>query len=148
MLVVATPAHRRAFGAALRHAGVDTGAMRRNGLYTCLDAAATMGAFVDGEEVVWRAFNQNAGELVRNLRMRGPLRVYGEIVDLLWSKGDREVALDLEMFWNRLQARVDFELLCSYGIDVESPAFAAGSAEGIVRAHTSVVPFCSGDSLL
>lgn len=131
----------------MRQAGVDMGAMRPQGLYASLDAATAAGTIVDDGEVSWRAFNQKVGERVRNLRMRGPLRVYGEMVDLLWGKGDRETALDLELFWNRLQARVDFELLCSYGIDAEGSEFALGDAEGIIRAHSSVVPYRSGDSL-
>ncbi len=146
VLVVATPPHRRAFGAAFRRAGIDTGAVRRAGLYTCLDAVAVMDTLAADGEISWRTFDRNAGELVRNLRMRGPLRVYGEIVNLMWVAGNREGAIELETLWNRLRARVDFELLCSYGVDVHGSDFAIGAAEGIIRTHTSVVPYGGGDS--
>jgi hypothetical protein len=146
VLVVATPSHRRAFGAALRSVGIDTGAVRRAGLFNCLDATAVMNTMAADGEISWRTFDRNAGELVRNLRMRGPLRVYGEIVNLMWMSGDRKAAIELEMLWNRLRARVDFELLCAYGIDAHGSDFAIGAAEGIIRTHTSVVPYGSGDS--
>jgi hypothetical protein len=146
VLVVGTPAHRRAVGATLRRAGIDTGEVRRAGLYTCLDATAVMNTMAGDGEISWRTFDRNVGELVRNLRMRGPLRVYGEIVNLMWLSGNRKGAIELEMLWNRLRARVDFELLCGYGIDAHGSDFAIGAAEGIIRTHTSVVPYGSGDS--
>ena len=104
VLVVGTPAHRRAVGAALPRAGIDTGEVRRAGLYTCLDATAVMNTMAGDGEISWRTFDRNVGELVRNLRMRGPLRVYGEIVNLMWLSGNRKGAIELEMLWNRQSA--------------------------------------------
>ncbi|HTV93555.1 MAG TPA: MEDS domain-containing protein [Verrucomicrobiae bacterium] len=147
VLVAVTPAHYRAIVANLRRAGVDVGVMRRNGLFTSLDAAALMRAVLESEEQVsWTVFDRTFGDLVRKLRARGPLRIYGEIVGLLWANGKCEAALELEKLWNRLRKQVDFELLCSYGIDVHGSEFATGSAAGVVRTHGSVMPLRSGDS--
>ncbi len=147
VLLAVTPAHYRAIVANLRHAGVDVGAMRRKGLFTSLDAAALMRSVLESEQQVsWTVFDRTFGELVRELRARGPLRIYGEIVGLLWGDGEREAALELEKLWNRLRKHVDFELLCAYGIDVHGPEFATGSAAGVVRTHGSVIPLRSGDS--
>ena len=44
------------------------------------------------------------------------LRVFGEMVDLLWRDGHRQTALWLEETWNDLAKTRRFELLCAYGM--------------------------------
>lgn len=145
VLIVATRAHRGAFLHALRLAGADTDAAVASGQLVCLDAVATIEELLKDGRIDWRAFDRNVGELVRNLRMRGPLRVYGEMVGILWALGRHELAIDLEMHWNRLRKRVDFDLLCAYEIDVFSEEFLANEIAGIVRTHGQVLP-CGGPS--
>jgi DcmR-like sensory protein len=45
---------------------------------------------------------------------RRGLRVYGEIVELFAEEGNFEQACALEDYWNHLQARYGFTLLCGY----------------------------------
>jgi MEDS: MEthanogen/methylotroph, DcmR Sensory domain len=45
---------------------------------------------------------------------RGGLRVYGEIVELFAEEGNFEQACALEDYWNHLQKRYCFTLLCGY----------------------------------
>lgn len=145
VLIVATPAHRDAILDALRGAGANPEAAIANGQLVCLDAVATLEGILDEGRVDWRAFERNVSERVRNLRMRGPLRVYGEMVGILWALGRHELALELESHWNRLRRRVDVDLLCAYEIDVFSPEFLVNEIAGIVRAHGQVLP-CGGPS--
>jgi hypothetical protein len=42
------------------------------------------------------------------------VRVFGEMVALLWADGDRNGALVLEELWNDLTRRMSFPLLCAY----------------------------------
>ena len=44
------------------------------------------------------------------------LRAYGEMVDVLWRRGEKSAALRLEELWNELQARRSFTLLCAYAM--------------------------------
>ena len=44
----------------------------------------------------------------------GGLRVYGEIVELFAEEGNFEQACTLEDYWNHLQAKYGFTLLCGY----------------------------------
>jgi hypothetical protein len=60
-------------------------------------------------------FDETIGTLVRKLRSRGaPLRVYGDIVDLLAADDDFAGALQLENLWNELMGREPVNLLCGY----------------------------------
>jgi MEDS: MEthanogen/methylotroph, DcmR Sensory domain len=145
VLIVATQAHRDAFLAALRAAGADTRAAIAGGHLICLDPVATIEEILKNGRIDWRAFDLHVGELVRNLRMRGPLQVYGEMVGILWALGRHELAIDLELHWNRLRKRVDFNLLCAYDIDVFGAEFLVDEIAGIVRTHGQILP-CGGPS--
>ena len=54
------------------------------------------------------------GMLTELSAARGGLRVYGEIVELFAEEGNFEQACVLEEYWNDLQKRYRFTLLCGY----------------------------------
>jgi len=55
-----------------------------------------------------------AGILTELSAARGGLRVYGEIVELFAEEGNFEQACALEDYWNHLQTKYGFMLLCGY----------------------------------
>jgi hypothetical protein len=114
-LVVATPAHRAAFEEALSASGVDVAGAIAAGRYVSFDAGELLATFlVDG--VPDRAsFEREVGAVVERMSAEGrPLRVYGEMVALLWDGGDPASAVALEDLWNEMSSSYDFELLCAY----------------------------------
>jgi hypothetical protein len=48
-----------------------------------------------------------------------PIRIYGEMVMLLWRQGLRNRALELEHLWNDLAPRSQCSLLCGYPVSRE-----------------------------
>ena len=59
-------------------------------------------------------FEAEIGTLVERLSVSGPLRVYGEIVEVLAEEGDFDGAVTLETLWNGLSERYPFTLMCGY----------------------------------
>jgi len=108
-VVLAHPDHAAAFDAALDRSGVDVDAALGSGSYHAVDASA----FLDDWDLA--SFAEAVGGLVRSLAAEGPLRVYGEMVSLLWDAGRAAEALELEEFWNALMRRTPFTLFCAYG---------------------------------
>ena len=45
-----------------------------------------------------------------------PVRIYGEMVDVLWSSGRQDAALSLENLWHQLIAGRKCSLLCGYAV--------------------------------
>ena len=43
-----------------------------------------------------------------------PIRVYGEMVAVLWAEGNALAAIHLERLWNKLGSQRNFTLLCGY----------------------------------
>ena len=69
-----------------------------------------------------------------------PLRIFGEIVDLLSRQGRVDDALALEALWNDLQLTRNFSLLCGYGLDIFDPSVQAGPLPSVCRVHSHVLP--------
>ena len=113
VLVVATPEHRVAFADALRARGC-----RLDG-YVELDAAETLDRFLDVDGRVDRAgYFDVIGTVVAELSAASsgrPVRIFGEMVAVLWERDQVAEAMIVEDLWNELGTRdAPFTLLCGY----------------------------------
>jgi hypothetical protein len=127
-IVVATDAHRSALAERLAGRAIDVGQVTSTGSYFALDAKELLERFTVDGSISPTRFGEVVGSLV--VRARGEsktrqVRVFGEMVALLWADGDRNGALVLEELWNDLTRRLSFPLLCAYpasffSTDVES----------------------------
>src|SRR3546814_17021728 len=63
-------------------------------------------------------------------------RVYGEIVNILWQRNEKQAATALEKYWNSLLKQYAFSLLCTYHIDNLDPAVYHGDIECLCSSHT------------
>jgi len=139
VVVVATAAHRQAFTAALTRQGVDVERTLQAGRLQLVDASALLGGFLDGDRLDHDKFAAAVGGLVGQAAAGGrPVRVYGEMVALLWEAGQVTLAIELEELWNALGARLPFALLCGYPASVLSDQDTADAARDVCRVHTTV----------
>jgi hypothetical protein len=136
-LVVARPAHFELFKRNLaeeRSAG-------RSGQLRYFDAEDTLAKFMQGGMPDWKRFHQAIGGLIAELRLQYPaVRVYGEMVDVLWQRGEREAAVRLEEFWNELAKLQTFSLFCGYQLDNRDSLAYGGSFECVCKLHTHLIP--------
>jgi len=139
-VVIATAAHRRAFEARLRQAGVDLAAAARSGNYLTLDASDTVRALMPDGRLDRDAFDRVVGGLIRRAGQQGrPVRAYGEMVTLLWEAGLVNAAVQLEELWDALGLRYAFSLFCGYpASSVSGDGHLEAFAE-VCRLHHSVV---------
>lgn len=116
-LVIATRPHRARLAGALRARGVDPRGARKSGVYRALDAATTLDAImVEGRPDPER-FTRVIGRAIERAAGRGRrVRVFGELVALLWLSGNEEAAVRLEELWEGV-VRSDGQsvtLFCAY----------------------------------
>ncbi len=134
-IVIARPEHRSGFIEALG----------REGLYPSpalkfLDAETTLASFLVDGMPEWTAFHAKIGGAIAGLRLQYPtVRAYGEMVDILWQRGDTKAAIRLEEFWNEICQLQTFALLCAYALDPLRGDTYAG-LESICRCHTHLIP--------
>jgi uncharacterized protein YbcI len=139
-MVIATEPHRRAFEAQLRGAGIDVERVGHDGAFVCLDAAATLNTFLEEGRVDSAAFHRVLTErLQRAGAGRRTLRVYGEMVALLWSAGDVSAAIEVEVLWNQLGRDLPLTLLCAYERSAVSRPEHAGAAQRVSHLHSCVL---------
>lgn len=139
-LVVARPAHREWFAAALARDGVDVAGAVARGQLTWLDAEATLRGLMVDDLPDRERFEAGVAAAVTGKLERWPeVRAYGEVVDLLWQDGRQAAALALEGLWNGLLARRPFALLCGYAIDPLSDASYGGPLERVCGVHSHLV---------
>jgi anti-sigma regulatory factor (Ser/Thr protein kinase) len=139
-IVLATSAHRREFAAELVEGGVDVEARERDGGLVMLDAATTLEALMPAGRIDRDAFREVIGSLVRRASLRSAeVRAFGEMVGVLWERGDVAAAIELEQLWNELQHELDFSLLCAYRSDLVSGTNMADAVSEVCGLHSAVL---------
>ena len=135
-IVIARPENRKRFLAALAARGVRTGAALR-----LLDAEETLGTFMVGGMPEWTAFHAACGGAIAEMRLQYPtVRAYGEMVDILWQRGERTAALRLEDYWNELGKLQTFSLLCAYQMDPLDAEAYGGALQAVCHCHSHLIP--------
>ena len=138
-VVIATPEHRTAIEDHLRRLSVDVDGIKLAGDLVLADAGTMLAAIVPGGVPDAVAFWSTAGSVIARVcggRTTCTVRVYGEMVDLLWKDGLETAAIRVETFWNQLANTHDFKLLCGYSMG----NFYKGAAlEAIKDQHTRLV---------
>ena len=140
VIVIASPGHRELFRSGLVAAGVDIDTAKADGRLVTLDAATTAAGFIVGGSIDRVAFEAVVGAPVRQAaaQHRG-VRVYGEMVALLWSAGDVQAAMDLERLWNELAESVPFALFCAYPGELVCDPLAGEAFSEVCHLHSTVV---------
>ena len=140
-VIVAAPAHLAAYRRKLENEGVPAEAAIERGQLRLLDADASLARFTIDGRLDWRSFHDLIGGLIAELRLQYPaVRAYGEMVDLLWQRGERDAAIRLEEFWNDLAKLQTFSLFCAYYLDNLDAAAYGGPLECVCKVHTHLIP--------
>lgn len=111
-VIAATPSHLASFRTELARAGYDVAALRAVGDLVEIDAAELAQIFAE-VGVDQALFDRAIRRPIERAAASGrEIRVFGEIVALLWEAGEVTAVLDLERCWNELGAAFGFSLLC------------------------------------
>ena len=131
VILIATPEHRAAFLARLKNVdGV-----------VVLDAEHTLQRFMSNGMPQWKEFHSIVGGLIADLRLRFPaVRAYGEMVDVLWQRGERDAAIRLEEYWNELGRLQTFSLFCAYRMDPLDATLYEGALQAVCGVHSHLLP--------
>ncbi len=138
-IVAGTRSHRLSLARMLVSAGIDLAAGRADGTYSELDASETIGRFVVSDHADPAGFWSEITPLIRRAAERGrPVRIFGEMVSLLWDAGLVSAAIEVEAMWNELGAQFPFSLVCTYPIRAVVADGHADPLTEVCRAHSVV----------
>jgi signal transduction histidine kinase/ActR/RegA family two-component response regulator len=139
-IVVATSAHREGLEQRLQEDGVNVAAARASGQFVALDASELLTQFmVDGVPEPER-FAAVIGNLIVRVA-QGPrgVRVFGEMVAVLWAAGNHDGALRLEALWNGLRTSHSFSLFCAYPLNALGGEALVEPLSQVCGAHAHII---------
>jgi DcmR-like sensory protein len=106
-----------------------------------LDAEETLARFMANGMPEWTRFHQAVGGTIAEMRLGYPgVRAYGEMVDVLWQRGERDAAIRIEEYWNDLGKLQTFSLFCAYAMDALDGSAYDGALERVCNVHTHLIP--------
>ena len=120
-VVIATDERWCRFSKELETGGWEPEDLERQRLLVYRDAEEFLGEFMDGAVPSPELFARTVGGLIEDIEAGFPgqtIRAFGEIVDLLWQRGDRSAAVAVEELWNQLAQTHSFALLCAYHLNI------------------------------
>ncbi len=115
VIVVATASHRSSLEERLMARGVDLHHARTQNHYIDIDADTMLSKFMVQEWPDAILFK----EIITNLMTQAlidsrPVRVFAEMVALLWARGNNAATIRLEHLWHTLCLNYGFSLYCAY----------------------------------
>jgi hypothetical protein len=139
-LIVAKPSSIQAAGRALSERGLVLSSLLGAGRLTVVDAWATLQSFMSGLDPDPERFAAVVGSILRQRRdaSKGPLHVYGEMVDILASEGNFTGAARLERLWSALLSAQPARLMCGYLAPHFATPYGAGALREICECHDHV----------
>jgi signal transduction histidine kinase len=152
-IVVATAEHREGLIRQLNMYGLDVADLAADGRFVCLDAAETLAKFEHQGLLDAALFADLLGGIIARtaataLGESPRIAVFGEMVALLWARGEPEATIQLERLWNDLGRTHSFRLHCAYPLSAFAQAGDHAFMEAICAAHSSVAPAESYTSLI
>jgi hypothetical protein len=110
------------------------------GVYLAMDAADTLSRIMVDDWPDQDLFMKEIGDMIKLIAQRTRIRIYGEMVSVLWARGQYSAAIQLEKLWNKLATQYDFSLLCAYrSSDFEGPE-KVSLRRDVCACHSDVVP--------
>ncbi len=119
-VIVATASHTASIRDQLTAMGVNSQERIEQGRLLMFDADEVLNRLLVGNRPDAERFEKTINPILDRAAggRKRLVRIYGEMVDVLWSSGREEAALSLEILWHQLIARRKCSLLCGYSSDV------------------------------
>jgi hypothetical protein len=120
VILVPTIAHWNAICPRLEGEGVDVEAARKRGQLAVVDADELLPRFMRNAVPDSPIFLGLAGDVVGQARAGGryqKVRWWGEMVNVLWERGDAAASMGLEDLFDQLAHKHDIAIFCSFLMD-------------------------------
>ena len=115
VVIIATSIHLDALNERLQKQGFDLNVLTATDQYIPIDAEDLLATFLVDDWIDEKIFNSFITDLISRARQHnGKVRAFGEMVAVLWGRGQCGATVQLESLWNQLHERSQFSLFCAY----------------------------------
>jgi hypothetical protein len=112
-IVVATDTHLTALNNRLKSYGIYPESLQADNRYIPLNADDTLSKFMVNDWPDEKMFQETISGIIKRANNKR-IRVFGEMVAILWAKGLSGATVHLEHLWNNFRAQQKFCLFCAY----------------------------------
>ena len=144
VIVIATDAHLKALDKRLERLGFNISHLVSKRLYMPLDAEETLSRFIVNGWPDENLFNDVISEVIVKAKANGrQVRAFGEMVAILWAKGQIGATVRLEHLWNKFCENEAFCLFCAY----PKSGFTQDASESVMHicgAHSKMIAGIGG----
>lgn len=116
VIIIATDEHHQQLTEALIQGGVYVSKFAHAGMYNALNAEEVLASFMVKDLPDPNSFRASFLALLSAVRERsaGEVTIFGEMVALLWERGNRLAALQIEELGNELLREIPCRIQCAY----------------------------------
>lgn len=140
-VVVATGPHRDALQKSLTSSGHDVADAVAGGRLVLADAREVMTRFMRDGVPNGALFEDVIGQIVTRASAGGRgVRIFGEMVALLWADGNVPAAIRVEELWNDLAGSQRFALFCAYPMTAFKEPGTDEAFTDVCATHSHVLP--------
>lgn len=143
IILVPTAAHWEAFRPRLEAEGVDVKASQERGQLTVVDADELLPQFMCDAMPDAPVFLGLAADVIARARGGGrypKVRWWGEMVNLLWERGDVAASMSLEDQFDRLADEHEIAIFCSFVMDNFSGEVHSRLLPRLAQNHSHLIP--------
>jgi hypothetical protein len=136
VVLIATPEHCEAVRRHLESEGFDVAKLKLEGRLVMLDVMEMLSKLVIDGAPHSSSFRNIVGNIINTAKLNAPsgrIRLYGEMVSLLWGP-NLPAALRMEELWNDVIDAYSVPLLCTYSL--QNPEQTASFPETLLGAHS------------
>lgn len=140
VIVIATAGHLERLEERLLLAGFDADGAQDSGQLTALQAEDVLSQFMVNGWPNEQHFKQVVSSLLARARGDGrKVRAFGEMVAVLWARGEQGATVRLEFLWHQLCNSEGFSLFCAYP-RVGFTGDSASSISELCDLHSRLIP--------
>jgi hypothetical protein len=143
LILVPTVEHWNAFRPRLEAEGVDVKAAQDSGQLTIVDADELLPRFMQKTLPDGPMFLGLAGEIIARTRGAGrfpKVRWWGEMVNVLWERGDVAASMNLEDLFDRVAHEQDIAIFCSFLMDNFNGEIHTHMLPRLGESHSHLIP--------
>jgi len=150
VILVVPPQRAEDVLAHLTHQRLDPAAARESGHLVLLDPVAALAECSPAGVPDFELLKLRAVQTLERLPSNrcGNVRLYGEMVDLLWQVGRPDLAMELEAYWAGFTEAYRLCIFCGFTFDPLAESTYTTPFGEIGRLHASVLPTKEDDLLL
>jgi len=114
VIIIATGAHLKLLNSKLKKRGLDPDHLAITEKYFPIDVHETLSRFIVNGWPNDILFVEHLGAILTKARKNSRVRAFGEMVALMWEKGNRGATLHLENLWRQFSKAESFCMICAY----------------------------------